>query len=179
MSGRSRASVRASGATMAAAGVTFGFGYLTTSILLLPTDKFANDASLIVTLQYDQDAFPTGVPQISAVIRGAKVLGRSVESRGFIGAALDTRGRFGAFGPGNLETVTDSDGAFELTGVRPGNFRLAVRAPRFAPHDDDDIVVPAGQAHDVGTITLLASPVRIIDWPCSRESPNCWPNCSQ
>ena len=42
--------------------------------LLLPTDKFANDASLIVTLQYDQDAFPTGVPQISAVIRGAKVL---------------------------------------------------------------------------------------------------------
>ncbi|MCC7015183.1 MAG: carboxypeptidase regulatory-like domain-containing protein [Planctomycetes bacterium] len=99
-------------------------------------------------------------------VRGAKVLGRSVESRGFIGAALDTRGRFGAFGPGNLETVTDSDGAFELTGVRPGNFRLAVRAPRFAPHDDDDIVVPAGQAHDVGTITLLASPVlsgRVVD----------------
>lgn len=40
---------------------------------LLPTDKFAGDASLIVTLQYDQDAFPTGVPQISAVMRGAKV----------------------------------------------------------------------------------------------------------
>lgn len=42
--------------------------------LLLPTDKFAGDASLIVTLQYDQDVFPTGLPQISAVIRGAKVL---------------------------------------------------------------------------------------------------------
>lgn len=42
--------------------------------LLLSTDKFAGDACLIVTLQYDQDVFPTGVPQISAVIRGAKVL---------------------------------------------------------------------------------------------------------
>lgn len=41
---------------------------------LLPSDKFAGDASLIVTLQYDQDVFPTGLPQISAVVRGAKVL---------------------------------------------------------------------------------------------------------
>jgi hypothetical protein len=40
---------------------------------LLSTDNFAGDASLIVTLEYDQDAFPTGVPQVSAVIRGAKV----------------------------------------------------------------------------------------------------------
>lgn len=40
---------------------------------LLSTDRFAGDASLLVTLEYDQDAFPTGVPQISAVIRGAKV----------------------------------------------------------------------------------------------------------
>lgn len=40
---------------------------------LLSTDKFAGDACLIVTLQYDQDAFPSGVPQISAVIRGAQV----------------------------------------------------------------------------------------------------------
>lgn len=41
--------------------------------LLLPTDKFAGDACLIVTLQYDQDVFPTGLPQINAVVRGAKV----------------------------------------------------------------------------------------------------------
>lgn len=40
---------------------------------LLSTDNFAGDASLIVTLEYDQDAFPTGVPQISAVVKGAKV----------------------------------------------------------------------------------------------------------
>lgn len=37
------------------------------------TDKFANDACLVVTLQFDVDAFVRGVPQISAVIRGAKV----------------------------------------------------------------------------------------------------------
>lgn len=41
---------------------------------LLSSDKFAGDASLIVTLQYDQDAFPSNIPQISAVMRGAKVL---------------------------------------------------------------------------------------------------------
>lgn len=40
---------------------------------LLSTDNFAGDASLIVTLEYDQDAFPTGVPNISAVVKGAKV----------------------------------------------------------------------------------------------------------
>lgn len=41
---------------------------------LLSTDNFAGDASLIVTLEYDQDAFPTGLPQISAVVKGAKIL---------------------------------------------------------------------------------------------------------
>jgi len=37
------------------------------------TDKFQGMACLVVTLQYHQDAFPTGVPSISAVMRGAKV----------------------------------------------------------------------------------------------------------
>ena len=41
---------------------------------LLSSDKFAGDVSLIVTPQYDQDAFPSNIPQISAVMRGAKVL---------------------------------------------------------------------------------------------------------
>lgn len=44
------------------------------SSLLTSADKFAGDASLIVTLEYDQDAFPTGVPNISAVMRGAKCI---------------------------------------------------------------------------------------------------------
>lgn len=37
------------------------------------TDRFAGIAALIVTMKYSQNAFPTGVPQISAVIRGALV----------------------------------------------------------------------------------------------------------
>lgn len=36
------------------------------------TDRFAGIACLGVTMQYSQDAFPTGVPNFSAVIRGAK-----------------------------------------------------------------------------------------------------------
>ena len=39
--------------------------------LLTSADRFAGDACLIVDLQYDHDAFPTGVPNVSAVIRGA------------------------------------------------------------------------------------------------------------
>src|SRR6478736_1467372 len=42
--------------------------------LLSATDKFAGMALIVAELTYDQDAFPTGVPNISAVMRGAKVL---------------------------------------------------------------------------------------------------------
>ncbi|MBX3605378.1 MAG: hypothetical protein KF788_08905 [Piscinibacter sp.] len=42
---------------------------------LQPSDRFANDATLIVTLEYNQDVYPTGIPNpISALVRGAKVL---------------------------------------------------------------------------------------------------------
>lgn len=37
------------------------------------SDRFEGFAALLVTLQYDQDAFPSGVPSISAVMRGARV----------------------------------------------------------------------------------------------------------
>lgn len=37
-----------------------------------PSDWFRGIALLLVTLQFDPNAFPTGVPQISAVARGAK-----------------------------------------------------------------------------------------------------------
>lgn len=36
--------------------------------------RFAGIACLVVDLEFDQDAFPTGLPAISAVVRGAKVL---------------------------------------------------------------------------------------------------------
>ncbi len=37
------------------------------------SDRFEGVACLLVTLQFDQDAFPGGVPSISAVMRGARV----------------------------------------------------------------------------------------------------------
>jgi hypothetical protein len=37
------------------------------------TDKFAGFAALVVTFVYDTDVFPSGPPQVSAVMRGAKV----------------------------------------------------------------------------------------------------------
>jgi hypothetical protein len=42
--------------------------------LLTATDKFSGMALIVAELTYDQDAFPTGVPNISAVMRGAKIL---------------------------------------------------------------------------------------------------------
>lgn len=40
--------------------------------LCTTSDKFRGIALLRIDLEYSQDAFPTGVPQVSAVIRGAK-----------------------------------------------------------------------------------------------------------
>lgn len=37
------------------------------------TDKFAGFAALVCTFQYDQEAFAQGLPNVSAVLRGAKV----------------------------------------------------------------------------------------------------------
>lgn len=41
--------------------------------LISDTDRFEGMAALVVELEFSQDAFPTGVPQISAVMRGAKI----------------------------------------------------------------------------------------------------------
>jgi protocatechuate 3,4-dioxygenase beta subunit len=101
-----------------------------------------------------------------AAVGGARVLGMSIENRAFVGMPLDAQRGLGGFGGRKLESTTDSSGRFTLAGVRPGNFRLAVRASRYSPHDDDSIVVPAGDAHDVGTVSLLASPIvegRVVD----------------
>jgi hypothetical protein len=44
------------------------------SLITAGVHRFAGIAGLLVDLEFDPDAFPTGVPQISAVFRGAKVL---------------------------------------------------------------------------------------------------------
>jgi len=38
------------------------------------SDRFAGITALVVELEYDQDAFPSGIPNISAVVRGQKIL---------------------------------------------------------------------------------------------------------
>jgi hypothetical protein len=38
------------------------------------SDRFAGITALVVELEYDQDAFPSGIPSISAVVRGQKVV---------------------------------------------------------------------------------------------------------
>lgn len=43
-------------------------------LITVGTHRFAGIAGLLVDLEYDTDAYPTGVPTISAVFRGAKVL---------------------------------------------------------------------------------------------------------
>lgn len=40
--------------------------------LITSADRFAGDAALLVTFEYDQDVFPTGMPYVNAVVRGAK-----------------------------------------------------------------------------------------------------------
>lgn len=42
--------------------------------LITSAHKFAGMACLLVDLEYDTDAFPTGVPSITALLRGARVL---------------------------------------------------------------------------------------------------------
>lgn len=41
--------------------------------LIKPTDKFQGMTLVVVQLTYDQDVFPTGVPAISAVVRGRRL----------------------------------------------------------------------------------------------------------
>ena len=42
--------------------------------LITSAHRFAGIACLVVTREYDQDAYPTGLEEVSAVVRGAKVL---------------------------------------------------------------------------------------------------------
>lgn len=46
----------------------------TTNLINVGADRFEGIACLLITLEYSQDAFPSGLPQVSAVFRGAKVL---------------------------------------------------------------------------------------------------------
>ena len=89
-------------------------------------------------------------------VAGARVLAGNSDGMGFE-PALDTA----VESPWHrsFETTTDQDGRFELTGPRPGGLRIAVRASGFAPHDANNLVLPAGGEHELEPIALTPSVV--------------------
>ncbi len=72
----------------------------------------------------------------------------------FAGLPLDARGSDALPWIRRVEALTGADGRFELSGLKPGGLRLAVRARGFAPHDDDGRALPAEERFDVGSIRL-------------------------
>ena len=108
----------------------------------------------------EQDAGPrllgTVLDGAGQPIAGARVLGATSEGLGFelpldAGSAMP--------GQSSHETTTDAAGQFDLTGLRAGAVRLAVRAPGFAPFDANDLALPAGGAHQLDPITMQPSVV--------------------
>ncbi len=100
-------------------------------------------------------------------IADAKVLARSIEQDWMMDSGpLDAAESWFGDQLGKLEATTDSKGRFEISGAKAGRLRVAVRAPHFAPLDANSLVVPSGEKHDIGTLTMDASPlleVRVVD----------------
>ncbi|MBL8804600.1 MAG: carboxypeptidase regulatory-like domain-containing protein [Planctomycetes bacterium] len=98
----------------------------------------------------------TGVVMSSA---GAPVEGALVSARpsggGFEFELPLELGDGGARAAGRRsEATTDAQGRFELSGLRPGQQSLEVRAPRFARLQTRDVRAVEGVATDVGTLVL-------------------------
>jgi hypothetical protein len=109
----------------------------------------------------------TGVVRSSAgsPVEGARVVAFAGEFGIDFGLPLDADSNDFP-GRRRLEATTDSEGRFKLVGVNSGRQRVAVRAAKFAPHDENDVVVPAGANHDLGVIVLEPGGVlrgRVVD----------------
>jgi protocatechuate 3,4-dioxygenase beta subunit len=88
-----------------------------------------------------------------APVVGARVVAFAGDMGIDFGLPLDAEGNDFP-GRRRIEAKTDSEGRFKLVGVSSGRQRVAVRAPKFAPYDANDVVVPAGANHDLGVIVL-------------------------
>ena len=95
------------------------------------------------------------VDETGAPVGGARVLAAGGNSGlHLIGDfALDARGAGSMPWLKRSETTSGADGRFTLHGLRPGNLRLAVRGPGFAPRDDER-ALPSGASFDLGDIEL-------------------------
>ena len=81
---------------------------------------------------------------------GARVL--AADRRGF---PLDyvARGEVPEF-VNRVQTTTDDEGRYELSGLSPGSIRILVKAPGFAPHSDEDIPVPEVEDYKLDDVVL-------------------------
>lgn len=131
----------------------------------------ANAASTPAASAGATKSAPAGVELTGVVLNasGAPVVGAKV----FAGAEggfdfalpMDLLGESSA-GARRKEALTDGEGRFRLTGVGAGRQTVAVRAPKFAPYDARDVVIPTGANHDLGVITLELGGVlsgRVVD----------------
>lgn len=104
-------------------------------------------------------AAPVGIELTGVVVNaaGAPVVGAKVFAGGEggfdFGMPLDALGD-GPRGSSRMHALTDAEGRFRLAGVGAGRQRVAVRAPKFAPYDAPNVVIPAGATHDMGVIAL-------------------------
>jgi len=90
-----------------------------------------------------------GVPLEGALVR-ARPSGSGFEFE--MPMELDAEGGRGS--GSRSEAKTDAQGRFELSGLRPGQQRVEVRAPRFATLQTRDIRAVEGAETDVGTLVL-------------------------
>jgi protocatechuate 3,4-dioxygenase beta subunit len=101
-----------------------------------------------------------------AAPEGPRLTGRVVDPSGLpiAGATVIAGARFGPpldlletarEIPGNRARATTDDlGRYELRGLEETSLRMLVRASGFAPHERDDVSVPAGTDHELAEVVL-------------------------
>jgi hypothetical protein len=115
-----------------------------------PTETLAaTPASGSGTALRGQIIDPSGSP-----VPGARILAASDDGFGLSAVPLDVEGATRMPWLRRFEAVTDAKGRFELRGPEPGQIRLAVRAKGFAPWDQNDVVLPADEMHELDPIQL-------------------------
>src|SRR6267154_3560985 len=89
-----------------------------------------------------------GIPATSGEIRGHVV---NAATQAPIGMARVVAG--------TVQTSTDADGAFRISGLQPGRYRVRILAVGYTPREVAVEIGPASPSVDVGTVSLTAAVV--------------------
>jgi hypothetical protein len=89
-----------------------------------------------------------GIPATSGEIRGHVV---NAATQAPIGMARVVAG--------TVQTSTDADGGFRISGLQPGRYRVRILAVGYTPREVAVEIGPASPSVDVGTVTLTAAVV--------------------